>query len=377
MSRRIAIWRRDSPEKSISGTSSHSASYAHSVGNMPLVFDAPSDTPVVEEIEAVAAGFSDAFDGVALSLGIEIGSTRLILATDFEAEVNATNQEIAHQNSQHRPPHFSTERLGGIVAGKTLAHDLSYRDASILVASTLIKWEERTAFAMGVGLLAHELAHVLVGRARWASGALVGVEFPSITGAECARSIARVASEEYRVTLLANIALGNVVSIQIDNAATRPVTVHDVMGDGYTDQLAKVVGETVHPGWPSSVDKYRNHHMTLEQLSAKIISETEQVFTILGHAEAHALAGNQLRPLDAIGDQCGTDLYLRPAWDQLLTPVQATSPVPSTLEDVLSLEQAIASEGEIAIRSMWSKIGLTVEEKGNREWALWVGEPEY
>lgn len=35
-----------------------------------------------------------------------------------------------------------------------------------------------------------------------------------------------------------------------------------------------------------------------------------------------------------------------------------------------------AFEGEAAILAMWSTLGITVEERGDREWAMWVTDPE-
>jgi hypothetical protein len=200
--------------------------------------------------------------------------------------------------------------------------------------------------------------------------------FPSITGTEFARSIARISAEEYRATVLANALIGVLLSVGVDGNPPRPMTVHDVMGDGYTDGLAQVLDEVVHPGWPDTVTKFRCWGMTLDDLGKQIIEGTDQVFTILGHAESHAEAGGRSRPLEVCSAHRGVELYLGPAWELLIAPARASAPVPSTLDDVRKLEDEIVTEGEAAILAMWLTLGITIEERGNREWAMWLKDPQ-
>jgi hypothetical protein len=208
---------------------------------------------------------------LAEGLGIEPGITHIVLAEDFMTEVASTDREIALQHGGSTGPPFTVERLGGLVAGKTLAHHDNHLDATVLIASGMIAWDDQAGFATGISLLAHELAHLCIGRARWASGALEGVLFPSTTGTEYARSIARTSSEEYRATVLANIVFGVVVSVSVNGGEARRMTVYDVMGDSYTDRLVGVLDEVVHPGWPDRVLDYRRGRITLGELGKRII----------------------------------------------------------------------------------------------------------
>ena len=53
-------------------------------------------------------------------------------------------------------------------------------------------------------LVAHELAHPLIDRARHVSGVMDGVILPSVTGLEIAASMARIMVGEYRADRLAD-----------------------------------------------------------------------------------------------------------------------------------------------------------------------------
>lgn len=336
---------------------------------------APSGTPRLDEINAVVGAIASALDCIAQDLGVEPGEARVVLTEDFPAEVEATTRDINARTGSPGDPPFNVERLGGVVAGKTLAHGDDYRDATVLVADG-IAWDDQVAFVMGIALIAHELSHVCIGRARWACGALEGVHFPSITGTECARSIARFSTEEYRATVLANALMRVLLSVGVDGAPPRPMTVHDVMGDGHTDRLAQVLDEVIHPGWPDTISEFRRWGMTLDELGKRIIEGTDQVFTILGHAEAHAEAGGRPRPLEVCSTHQGVELYLGLAWERVIAPARASAPVPTTLDDVRKLEDQIVADGEAAILAMWLTLGITIEERGNREWAMWVKDPE-
>ena len=347
------------------------------VSIVSVVFRTSANIPRVDEIQALAKAMSDALDLLLLEdLGVEVGTTQIVVTDDFVTEVEAAGHEIADHpgESEHVP--FTVDRLGGVAVAKTLPKGEDYRDATIVVDRRSISWQDTAGFAAGIALLAHELVHVGIGRARWACGALEGVIIPSITGTECARSIARISSEEYRATVLANRLLGTVMSVSLPDGESRGLTVHDVNGDYYSDQLVEVLDDVVHPGWPNTVMDYRLGGLTLSELTKRIIESTDQVFTLLGHAEAHAEAGARPRPLDACAGHRGVQLYLAPAWERLIAPARTASPIPLTLVQVRMLEDAIVSAGEAAILAMWSALGLTVEEQGNRQWALWVADPQ-
>jgi hypothetical protein len=340
-----------------------------------MEFSAPPSTPRIEDIEAIARSITEGLDEYVRGLGLVPGATRVVLASDLTSEVNQLSQEIAQAEGSPTLPPFTVERIGGTVLGKTLPHRMDYRDATIVVDAGLIDWSDQVGFAAGIHLLSHELAHVSIGRARWGCGALEGVAFPSHTGTEFARNIARISAEEYRATVLADIVLGTVVTVGLDSGQTEPMTVYHIVGEGYQERLTSVLREVVHPGWPDTVTDYRYGVITLDELGKHLIESTDQVFTLLAHAESSAEAGKKPRPLEVLAHHRGVELYLSPAWNRLIEPARRSPPVPKNLDQVRELEDQIVSEGEAAILAMWSTLGTTVEELENGAWAMWVDDP--
>jgi hypothetical protein len=84
-----------------------------------MEFRASADTPRAEEIQTLVKVMSGALDQAAEDLGVRAGTTHVVLADDFAAEVEATNREIAAPNGQTSGVPFTVERLGGAVVGKT------------------------------------------------------------------------------------------------------------------------------------------------------------------------------------------------------------------------------------------------------------------
>jgi hypothetical protein len=194
---------------------------------------------------------------------------------------------------------------------------------------------------------------------------------------DVAREIARTAAAEFRADLVANAVLSVLASTSDSDGVTRPLTIYDLCGDGHRDELCRTLDAVVHPGWPDTVQRYREHHMTLPELWQEIASSSGGVFNLLAHGEAHAHAGSASSPLETLRAHRGVELYLGPAWQPLedATTTQQ-GPLPA-LSATRGYEQYIAEQGGRAILDMWVRLGLTVEvDRHDGRFALWVGEPQ-
>jgi hypothetical protein len=150
---------------------------------------------------------------------------------------------------------------------------------------------------------------VVIDRARHASGALDGVPATPYNGVNMAREIARTAAAEFRADLIAGAVLRVLASISHRDGVTRLLTIYDLCGDGHRDELRRTLDAVVHPGWPDTVQRYREHHMTLLELWQEIASSSGGVFNLLAHGEAHAHAGSASSPLDVLRAHRGVELY--------------------------------------------------------------------
>lgn len=296
-----------------------------------------------------------------------------IIADDFTGAVQSSLDE-ADDADTWGDLRFTTERVGGTVAAKNIA--LADDGSLVHVVFDAAMWltTDPTSTVAAIYLVAHELAHVVFGRLRWSSGALARVKFPSYTPIECARSITRIAVEEYRADRFADAVLGQVVSVTVDDEI-RPARSSDAFGASHRARLADVLDDVVYPGWRDTVWRYRLHEIELNEMWRRIVEGTDQVLTLLAHSEAEAAAAGELGPLDyEYAEHRGVLLYLGPAWQRIVRAADGQESLcdPATFA---AQEWALLDEGEAALIEMWSTLGLTVEVLPDRQFAIWVSEP--
>ena len=192
---------------------------------------------------------------------------------------------------------------------------------------------------------------------------------------EIARSIARISTEELTADMVAGIILSEVGSVVIDGQ-TRPLRPADVTGfaNGYSDQLGLVLSQTVYPGWPNLVQSYRERRIDLNSMWAGIVQGTDQVITLIAHAEAEAILNDGRRPLDeAYAEEPGSALYLTPAWTSIREATGET--VFPSKQEYRALQLRISDAGEDALLAMWKKLGLTFEIRPDRGFSIHVTDP--
>jgi hypothetical protein len=298
-------------------------------------------------------------------------SLEVLLTDDFVTEVRRWS-ESADPVGGAAELDFTPERVGGVVAAKTLPLEGDYSRAVVIFDSSL--WPEQSD-PVALSLVAHEQAHVLFGRASHASGALQGVVFPPITGREMACHLSRILAEEYRADRLADIVVRLVTTATVDGE-TRKIGCWEVASESYLGDLQRTLRQA-HPAWPDTVQAYRERRsdlLTMWNATAKSISET---LTLLVHAQALAdgtdvsnlLDTEPLASLPAVG------LYLAGSWPRLLDTIRAT-PVLPTMTRYKPCEEEIVHVGESVILEILGCLGLDVDEHPNRKWALWVREPK-
>jgi hypothetical protein len=170
--------------------------------------------------------------------------------------------------------------------------------------------------------------------------------------------------------------LGAVATSSVDGE-TRPTRPGDLFGpDIYRRQLAEVLDTNVYAGWPDTVQRYREHQMSLEAMWNHIGQCTDQVLTLLAHAQAEAhFAGAPAEVFDeSVSEHRGVELYLRPVWAPIMEEVasQGLPDFPNTCRAELELLDV----GEEVVIAMWESLGLTIEIQADRTFAIWVSAPE-
>lgn len=299
----------------------------------------------------------------------------VVVTDDFHSEVDRTlamrAADTAHPTEQVAP--YDSTRLGGVAIAKNIVLSRDGSDVRIVVNSTCLgPADDAPSNLWAVFLIAHELAHPILGRRR--AGGSPNCEPVRLIAHVAARTIVRSALDEMNADLLADGVLKHFGSVTIDGQEPRPVRVTDLIV-GHRLQVAEVLDSHVHPGWADLVDACRTNQISLDDLWTRIASQTDQMMTLLGHAEAEARCLEQPGPLDAeCADHPGARLYLTDAWQRIMRACESTKF--SIDPDVIRQQnEALLDEGEAALLEMWATLGLTFElDPGNRMY-IHLAEP--
>jgi hypothetical protein len=303
----------------------------------------------------------------------DVPSTKVktVITSDFVTTV----QRVLDDSGQQSDP-YAVERLGGCAVAKTMRTSNDYSAYTVVFDAAQWSADSNPLSPLGLLLAAHEMSHVMLGRSRWASGALEGVIFPSATPVEAARSMVRTAVEEIRADVLAATALGITVSVTVDGES-RPCRPGDLLGhDAYRRKLTAVVDGNVYPGWPDTVQRYRTRQISLDQMWKRIGQATDQVLTLLAHCEAETHFTEESTVFDgSIAEHPGVKLYLQPTWDPIMETLAAQGLLPEFAATRLA-EVELLDVAEAAVIALWKRLGLTMDIREDRQYAIWVHEPE-
>ncbi len=304
---------------------------------------------------------------IATNAGMSDTQVELVWASG-ESFVAAVQEALLESDGDARP--FDAERLGGQVQAKNIPLATDGSLVRIVLDSTYAS----TGNPLTLFVVAHELVHPVLNRLAHQSGALADVEFPSLTPAEQARSIARGAADEYRADRVAAALLESTCTVTSAGGEPTPLDINDVLGDTYCLQFAEVLDSHVWPGWPNAVTAYRDHRLSLDGLLRRIVEDTDQTMTLLGHAQATTDEGGT-DPLVDSGSHRGVSLYIADAWNSIMDAVHAWPIIPRASEAAQAFE-GISEAGEAAILDMWAKLGLTFEIYPDRSYYAHVTDPQ-
>lgn len=300
-------------------------------------------------------------------------AVRLILADDFVGEVERHMREPSRREEGGS---FSVERVGGVVAAKNLPQADDYSDIVIVFNAAL--WThaaQPNTRLMVAHLVAHELVHPIIERARHVSGVMDGVLVPSVSVLEVASSMARIMAGEYRADRIADEVVSSFITANV-NGDVVPAYQWLTSNDSWTSAVEAVVA-AAHPRWPDTVQNYRERRTDLSSMYATLVPAIDQTITTMVHAQAgadSAETGLDLLAEEPIASLPATRLYLGETWAPFLAAMRA-GPQLAPLAEFREWDEKVTAVGRDAILEIWRRLGLTVLDHGEREWGLLVGEP--
>lgn len=334
-----------------------------------------SDEERTRKFEEAVRGVHTVLAEVAGEWQVPNLTATVVFADDFVGTADELLAVTAAAWGEHHHP-YTTDRVGGEAVAKNIPTAGDDSSVSIVFNANMHHFAGPAQDAMTLFIAAHELTHPILQRLRDGSGALAGVTFPSQTASQYARSIVRIAVDEYRCDRVANAILGAMCTATIDGE-TRRLRQSDLLGGdfGYRGSLSTLLDEHVHPAWPDLVQNYRERRIPLGQMWGRLITATDQTMTLLAHAEAEAVAAEEAGPVDGPhAAHPAVRLYLGPAWSAVMDAVEKRPLVPA-LQDFAAAEREVLDSGDRALFEMWQQLGITVSTTPTGDDYLHVTEP--
>jgi hypothetical protein len=119
----------------------------------------------ITTLQVLTTSIHGILEHLTLDLGIPGFDVTVVVASDFAGEVSAALRSVEGDNGEV----FTTERIGGAVMGKCIPLADDYSDRVVILDGTASPLGDPSGQAWVISLLAHELTHVVLGRARHAS----------------------------------------------------------------------------------------------------------------------------------------------------------------------------------------------------------------
>lgn len=219
------------------------------------------------------------------------------------------------------------------------------------------------------------MAHPVIERARQVAGVMEDVPRPSVTADQTMRSMARIMAGEYRADGLADLVLGQCVTIGAPGD-TQPASHWALRGHEYLENVRAVV-ERAHPAWPDLVQAYREWRIPIEEMWGSLITSIDQTLTMILHAQAAADAaefGMNILEEPALAELPATRLYLAPTWSTFIAAIRQ-QPLLAPMKLVPEIEARVTESGAGSVRTILRLLGVTPVDHGDGAWGIEVQAP--
>ncbi|MFF5130971.1 hypothetical protein ACFY41_29115 [Streptomyces syringium] len=300
----------------------------------------PGLAKIIEDVHAVICVIADEFGVPDLELTV-------VLTGDITASIQARSETERD---------FSPERVGGTVKGKTISLVRDFSETAIVLDTGDAAAEEDFDAVNFLHLVGHEYGHALIGRLRAAAGTRPPKPTREQTPDEVGAIWAYEAADEYRCDLFSNALLGQFATVTPGGGEPRPLTLADLLGEGYRDAFASLL-DRVHPGWPDLVQAYRTREVGLDEMYDGLRFGTDATLKLIAHADAVEEAGGNAPLLTGYTDHLAVQRLLGPVWTQI-RKVLDTTPLLPPLAEFAAADRAIQDCGQHIV-AMWESLGVS------------------
>jgi hypothetical protein len=275
----------------------------------------------------------------------------IVIAEDVAAAVRSMDSEVV---SVEALKDFSLERVGGVVAGKTMFRDAAHEVAVVVLDAALFRSDAAAARIGEIQVTAHELAHALIGQLRAAQGQPMERTFLPW---EVSRWLARYAIEEHVADSVAEVVLGLSGTLKLDGGSERPLTTTD-FGESAEAFLAAV--DEAFANVVSTIHEYRLGRVDLEGMWLTVQTRTSEMLISLAHAQAERDDRTETHR-DYVTE--GLAAPLDRVWRAICECLDI--PLFDGPEEFVRREQEAIDRGGSAIIEFWRHLGLTFRPQGD------------
>jgi hypothetical protein len=310
------------------------------------------------QVPAHVAAF---FDGIArvvfegyerrrVESGIPDLHVALILADDFATEVN----RWLPAGERYGPARAG----GGESVAKTISRTADHAESVVVFDATI--WHAdggAETDAVRASLIAHELAHPLINRARWASGALQGLS-PQPTVVEVLRDVAHGLADEYRAGVISELAIGVLGTVTVDGEI-RPLRSWWSRGQGYVERFATIAAEA-EPAWSETIRSAAAAEISPMRAWMMLAGGVNDALRAMMDAQAFADAaevGEDILQAKGVSGLRVARRLLEPTVPPFVESLRGVSRL-GRLADVKAAEDEIAEVGTRMLESILERIGI-------------------
>ncbi len=303
-----------------------------------------------EALVATLETLAMAFDGVRSDQGVApLTSLEIVVSDDLAGAVREFDSAVIGDESKEN---FHTDRVGGVVVGKTMYRDEEHRQPVLVMSRGSIDVSTPINHAHTTFLVAHELAHTLIGQMRHEAGVRTP---PAEVPWETCKWLARYAFEEYRADSIADVILGATASVTEEDGGSRPMTVRDAhfganeFGELAATALRRIVGR---------IHEYRVSGKELSEMWLDVQTTTGEILIALAHGQAaHDGPRNAADPITSESD-FGP---MHSCW-KTLHELFHSEPIVPAVDEFADQERALVEAAGTAILEFWKGIGLTFRD---------------
>ncbi len=310
-------------------------------------------TQIDPELQSIVRAVDSGFDDLRLSLGIEDPVKADVVITRELAEAVKAHAHLVVGGEVLSD--FSSERLSGRVAAKTLPIDHDEHYSIVILDSTFTQMSSPIGLAPTILMVAHEFAHAFINQVRSSFGStLESRRAPELYAQSCAFN----AIEEYLVDHAADLIAGPLATVRVNGGQDLPLSrrVIHPSGDISLDAAANGL-ETI----AMTIQMRRLGEVSIIEMWEEVWSLTSQLMIILAHVQFEQDSGTSDDESSVVTDERRFG-PLNYCWSQLHALMRSALPI--RLEYFAKSEAKSIECGSASIIEFWNALGLSFTPMG-------------